>query len=72
LWVASTIGLFDEIGHVAVESASLLHISSLGGLSDLDLSNMHSTADTVDLCDSPGLYEATLLSEFASQLWVDC
>lgn len=52
--------------------ATFPFVSSLRGLSYLDLASMNSTANTVGLCDSLGLYEAALLSKLTSQLRVDC
>jgi hypothetical protein len=40
-------------------------------LSNLDLSRMHRTADTVILCDFASLNEASLLSEFTCKLRID-
>ena len=72
MWVVATLGLFYEVGHIEVILATLPYVSSLRGLSYLDLARVNSTTNTVGLCDSLRLYEATLLSELPSQLGVDC
>jgi len=71
MWVVAMNGLFYEVGHVEVILATCPYVSSLRGLSYLDLASVNSTANAIGLCDSLGLYEATLLSELSSQLWVD-